>query len=364
MMSRDKMKLLIKVSITVIFNFFIIISLNLLAFIYLKYFGNPIDRSSFLLETKQELGWGQKSDLNTSFYQTKVFTDNEGFRNENKSPSEFSIWTLGPSSAFGWGVELEETYSSLLTPYASSINLSQIGYSSYQGYQLTKKVLGRFSPPKIAVLAYGVNDLDHFRFFHRKNGADKNILPMLTDKGSDLNFSLIKLIKKMTGSFSRTTECGSLKFFTSYPDSINRVSLDDFVQNYTALIEIFKAQETKLIIVNTPYMSEEKFSSQEFEAHMKKYSSISHLASKGNCTEAWNQFKLIRENEPLRVAYEVEIYNAELEKLAKKYDLIYIDAHKLLTSVEKNYVDPVHPSAIGHKLISQSILDQLGKNND
>jgi hypothetical protein len=74
-------------------------------------------------------------------------TDSNGFRTDDETsddasgtPQVVEVLVLGPSSAFGWGVEYHETYAVVVARTAGQglLNASQVGY--------------------------GINDIDRFRF--------------------------------------------------------------------------------------------------------------------------------------------------------------------------------------------------------
>jgi hypothetical protein len=148
-------------------------TLELIAWAFLNFSANPLYRARKLLRFDKEVGWFQKSDLTTSFEGKNVWTNKNGYRIQNKPVIKPTLVTLGPSSAFRCGVEEHETYSFLVSKRKGLplLNASGIGHSIYQGI-MGKKISQNFSPG-YAIIAYGVNHLDKFRFYDSESSPDE-----------------------------------------------------------------------------------------------------------------------------------------------------------------------------------------------
>lgn len=95
-----------------------------------------------------------------------IVSNAEGFRISSNEPSQTearTLYVLGDSSSFGWGVEYEKSYPSLLKEKLSSIapvklrNLSLPGYSSFQGKLLWQE-FGDIKNGDWVILSFGCND--------------------------------------------------------------------------------------------------------------------------------------------------------------------------------------------------------------
>ncbi len=147
--------------------------------------GDPLDKVKQVLVADGKLGWRQKKDFNGKFLDVSLKTNELGLRGNplgEFSKASKNIVLLGPSSTFGWGVEESKTYASLLQKILRNkhpgskiytLNAGQIGFSSWQGLYFFKD--GKLNALKIDVLviAYGVNDVDKFRFFYTSPLSDK-----------------------------------------------------------------------------------------------------------------------------------------------------------------------------------------------
>ncbi len=97
-----------------------------------------------------------------------LISNAEGFRVSSNEPTETEIsgrtlYVLGDSSSFGWGVEYEKSYPFLLTEKLNFIapfnlkNLSLPGFSSFQGKLLWEE-LGDVKKGDRVILSFGWND--------------------------------------------------------------------------------------------------------------------------------------------------------------------------------------------------------------
>ncbi|MBT5631466.1 MAG: SGNH/GDSL hydrolase family protein [Nitrospina sp.] len=100
-----------------------------------------------------------------------IVSDTAGFRvpleNQVKTTAiDRTLYVLGDSSSFGWGVNYEKTYSSLLVEQLNAINssvrfklrnLSQPGFTSFQG-KLLGQELKEVKKGDWVILSFGLND--------------------------------------------------------------------------------------------------------------------------------------------------------------------------------------------------------------
>ena len=366
---------------------------------YLKNFGDGLDKAKVLLRPDKTYAWIQVENYSGKFIGENVTINNQSFR--GKLPTKdnsLRILVLGPSSAFGWGVNDEQTYSNILKKNlllkknikVEVLNASQIGYSSYQGKILSKEhpYILKFDPDLI-VVAYGVNDIDRHRFFYQSSNPDKEALTQdfLTtnfnrEKILNSSYALSLLNRKVLGFMGKK----SCVTFPKIPP--RRVSLRSFKENVIQIQEVFKKP---IIFINTAhaykgspqvsYMNEEslellnELSDQELESHLnKKGDQNSHLwyllaLRAGKAKDCNNSQKFLEKAlklEEFRIAADLKFMNQELKKFSIEKGYFYADAFKLLDSKDipfKYFVDPIHPNALGHEKIALDIASMVIENN-
>lgn len=339
------------------------------AYFFLLGSGNALYRTRRILQTDPALGWRARPGLDTAFEKQPLITDSRGFRLWKIPPvgsasAAPQLLTLGPSSAFGWGVRAEETYHELTaqTLHIPALNASQIGYSSVQGELLWKQLQpdrkAQDGLPRFALLAYGINDLDKFRFYGANGERDKDFFrksPVqlgVFDRSPSLNFLSLFLI--LADEFSYHVNCGALASVSQ------RVSIPDFIATMDRLAAGLNARGFRPILINTPYYLP-PFPPVRPGDINAEYTRVQELARQGHCAEALAHLQTAKQLEPERVRQDVLILNQELTRLAARRQLTLIDAYMALQdgSEPLNFVDPVHPSPRGHRIISRQILETV-----
>lgn len=388
--------------LTVTAVFFWVIALETAARIGVDQFGSTLAKTMRVLQADPVLGWRQRPNLNRSFFGAKVVTDANGFRSADRgawNKSELRVLLLGPSSAFGWGVENDATYARQLqrllsesTGKAVSVfNASQIGHSSWQGRRLFESPLFAEARPDIVLLAYGVNDYDRFRFFFASDKPDKVELAKPRDvslQNGLMSHAFPQIMHQATQAVLSAVTCRDTGEIPH-----KRVSRQDVFANFSAMIQEARKRGARVMVINTPYelnrfasepdldvlhrqlhLVEQKIEQgelnqaaralQDLKKDHARISQVHYLASavlsrQGDCRAAQKAFEKGRELEPWRLYAELNDFNTGLERFSRNQRVLFIDAHALIGGRPEMFVDPVHPSAAGHKTIAAEIFKQL-----
>lgn len=342
--------------------------LEVICYVFLKGSSNPLYRARRILERHETWAWMAQPGLNTKFESAAVFTDQNGFRAEDENVvtdfNKVEMLTLGPSSAFGWGVGAEATYSALV---AKSLNLnylnaSQIGFSTTQGLLLWNSFLkDRLPNLKVVLIAYGINDLDNFRFYDLSFVNDLTYFAEQPKAASLINSNLLTTIDLFKNEFSLKISCSSLSHIEQ------RLSMDQSAQQTQALIQSLKTKNIKIIFIGTPYLRMKGkgtpyLNSGGILGAAYLYEQAEVAAAAGNCGEALEFVKRAKALEPWRVEDDVRKL-AEIQKaVCKDEGISYVDIFtefNQLAIQDEYFVDPVHPSVKGHDLIAKRVLEKL-----
>jgi len=119
------------------------------------------------------LGWRGMPDVTCRFVTTNfdvvIEHGTDGFRRANEGPPSNSgeevpatVWVLGDSFTWGWGVGQGETYVDRLNQNSAGVlyrNLGQSGYSAVQEYLLLKELLEKGECPEAVAVMFCVNDM-------------------------------------------------------------------------------------------------------------------------------------------------------------------------------------------------------------
>ena len=350
------------------FIFFLTI-LEFSSFFYLKYSSNPLYRAMNILTIHPMLGWMQKKNLNTEFESVKVITDKYGNRVSTTEPNDmrpFEFITLGPSSAFGWGVNADETYHHTISQKLgmNGLNASGVGHSIYQGSKNLNELISKpnfLEKIKFVNLAYGINDLDKFRFFDSLTNHDvdyfKNDFVFNKYEQMAYHSAFMTLLLLAKRKYVYQSQCLHLVKIEK------RVSWEEFELYITGMANMLMKKNIPIILITTPFLNQNpnpRFKKHEIDL---MYSAVELMAQNRKCKEAHDLFSKAKLLEPDNIEFEVNLFNQNLKELAKKNNWPIVDAHRLLSNHKKFFYDPVHPSKDGHEIIATEILKLLPKNN-
>lgn len=356
----------LKILFFFIVQFFVcLILVEGVSYIFLLKTSNPLYRARRILNYDSASGWYQKPSLNTKFDGAIVTTDSNGFRvKENDSRVHTSeLLILGPSSAFGWGVDFNSTYSSIVAEYlqATTINASGIGHSILQGEIIWDKYFSKDTTNiKYALISYGINDLDKYRFFDSEPIDDKIFfqnppLALSIDK-LNINSNFIMTLSLVMREIEYKNNCSQLSH------SVQRVSWDDFKKSLDQVTLSMKKRNITPVIIGTAYYLKQVNPNYSPDKILLAYEKVNKLAQDGSCDKAYDNLKIAKSYEPDDIYKKVLELNENLKNYAAASGLVFIDSFNLLNSAApaENYFDPVHPSSKGHLLIATQIIDSLG----
>ncbi|MDD2717158.1 MAG: hypothetical protein PHW04_14805 [Candidatus Wallbacteria bacterium] len=371
--------------------------------------GDPLDKAKQVLNPDSRLGWRQKADYNGRFLKIALKTNELGMRNiplAKIDKNAKTILVLGPSSTFGWGVEEQQAYPALLEDLLvrkykdqviSVINAGQIGFSSWQGLQFFKNDLSGKLKSNILIIAYGVNDVDRFRFFDTSPLPDKEefATPKKTWKIRLLNL----LYRFNFGNLLSRRIFNLFEDFSSRPIGIpvRRVDDTDFEKNIREMIQFAKSSGSEIILLTSAYKLpsfgsvEQKINEQYqelFETGVKKYEEKQYLVALtyfkkatevkpdrnltyyylsscysylGNSGEKKKMFEMARRTEPKRIAEDVDKLNQVLMKIAVQEGVLLVDSMKSLSllSPDSGFIDPIHMSALGNEAVAENLAVEI-----
>lgn len=341
--------------------------LEVICYCFLKTSSNPLYRARRILQQHENWGWQASPNLKTEFEGAPLWTEQNGFRVENAGETadfqKVELLTLGPSSAFGWGIAAEDTYTAQIAKslHLNYLNASQIGFSTEQGLLLWDLFLKNKLPHlKYVILSYGINDLDRFRFYDLSFTNDVIYFSQnsVKSKPASLPFN-----SNLLTTFNLFGNEAWLKFNCSSLSTIKqRLSLSESDHESRALIQNLKEKNVKIVFVGTPYLRMPANSDFQYGDVREYYQAAESAASAGNCREALGFIGQAKTLEPWRVEQDVAKLAVVQKKLSQDEGILYIDAYTAfnnLKSQKEYFVDPVHPTVQGHKLIADLVLEKL-----
>lgn len=384
---------------------------------------NPtqLERILAILEQDPVLVWKQRPNMNTVFEGALVRTNSMGLRAGGIYPQRqdntLRIVCLGASPTFGWGVAEQDTYPAQLQQLIQAstsnqqnievINAGVIGYSSHQGLSLLKKNILKLSPDIITV-AYGINDVDKYRFFRSTGEPDKDLKPR--DRFTILIENLLGrsyLVRSLQALLSHFQVMPSKYFGTTGTDNYTetlRVSPSEYRKNLEAIFQLATHKSIKVVFLKIPVglppqgelsqldrtRLEEKVTeairlgeTQNFEeaihklntvvAHDPPLSKPYYLLGKyysriGQHEQARKNYRLALKMEALDCGMRIAEYNQITESVATKNNALLVDIvsafakfsgssnEELFLSIKN---DMIHPSKMGHEIIARELYRSL-----
>ena len=365
---------------------------------------------SILKEPDPYLFWRQKphQPLNKN-----EILNRYGFRGPEfsirKSDSTYRIVCLGDSRSFGFGVEKEQdTYCGRLRRYLNQqnngthyevINLSVLGYSSFQGKRLLE-TFGLSLSPDMVLSFFGFNDMLYFHITDEE-AANKSKLIRKTQAILN-NYALYHLLRR---GFSSITNARN-KPIQVEQRIVRRVPLESYRKNLRDIAAMAHAQKIPVGFITTVVRKEpplvlnakrirykddqgrtcEKLQAQylldsvwlmnalEFPGEEK---SLDKLLAKYPELPILHYFKGIflqkrSEETAARIEFEtaealdddratIRQYNNALKSEAAMCGAQVIDLEPIFSSVEnvRLFDDDCHPNSLGHSLITGEIVKDM-----
>lgn len=374
--------------------------------------GDPLDKAMAVLRMDSALGWRQRERFSGTFLGLPLATDALGFRNPpGEAAAKRTILILGPSSTFGWGVREEETYSrrleSLLRERGQAvrvINAGEIGFTTWQGLELHRRHF-QGSRPDVMIVAYGVNDIDRYRFFVDDPRPDAVALApgvnpwTVALQNASGRLRLFHVARRKGLQFVGRAACaaGGGKV-PAEPVPELRVPPPAFDANLAGFLELAKSEGAKPVFVTSAFKlprfaevaaagakagreamaeglrafraSDCAAAAPAFERALKAdprlmeahyYLSACHRG-RGECAAAGAEFDRARAQEPQRIEADLRRYNEAMRAVARREKVPVVDADAILEGGRPElFVDPIHPSAEGHRRLAEALFELISR---
>lgn len=300
----------------------------------------------------------EPEDWIKSIYYVRI--NSSGFRGPELIPNDekmLRVMSLGDSCTFGHGEEEENVYTSLLEKRLSEklpakvFNLGVSGYSTTQGLMVFARMVNILNP-NVVTVAYGTNDaadvlfLPPFWVLPRK--PDKEIFgkPLKLSAKEKAYFHIERFIITKFGSSAVLAWVNRTFFIESRArmkerSGICRVPENDYMKNLEEFIDLSRKHNAKPIIL-TICVPDQYVEAARQAASAKGAPFIdTRELFKGTPS----QFELNPEYEE---QYEIARNRLGEENINKYPFLLFTN-------------DGCHPNALGHKIISDAIYEEIRK---
>lgn len=330
-----------------------------------------------LYTTDEQLFWKLRSnvqlDVRNNVYQTtgepirwKIETNAEGFRGPwlpaDRNQADPLVVCLGDSCTFGFRVDQGETYPSQLQaflrahglPRAVVLNCGVPGYSSFQGARVAEQLLPRLRPDFV-IMAFGANDLEPaLRTDLQRSGQKVPLSGAVSGLRSRLAVARL---------FDRLFRSQRVAPDASIPNQ-RRVNDEQYAANLLAMITAAKQAGAEVMVQDLIFVAPVYAKQIERLVHQQQ---VEHLDGRQLIQKGLEQILAGDRFQEQRMAID-QFWDTKLDK----YNFVYYSEqyYQQLWSIPQwqgylRYllVEPVHPSPLGHQLISEQIGSWILKKN-
>lgn len=341
---------------------------------WVHHHGDALQRARLVLEPDARIGWHQRGDLSTSFEGHPLHTDEIGLRiaDDGSHYTKSDILVLGPSSAFGWGVANGETWSAQVEKILSQegapvsvVNSSQIGFSLHQGIRLYDEQLStRYPSARVIVIAFGVNDIDRFRFFGTDPTSDEDYFSTSHDVALEAlanHWAFTGIVLRAWQESRVFRQCG----LTNSPHL--RSEPETFKQLLRKFVLRLRAEGKRVVLVNSARHFPIQPNPLKARLAEDLYGESVSAAQSGACARSRALLQEANQNEPWRVLRDIDRINVAMNEVAKELDTPLADLASALNdptgaggnAMGRLFVDPIHFSPEGHLLAAKVIATQI-----
>ena len=252
---------------------------------------------------------------------------------------EKSIFILGDSSSFGWGVDFEDTYGFVLTDIINrslrpgegsyqTINRSMPGFTTFDGMKAVRKMSGVKVGDRVLV-SFGSNDHSLASMTDSQRAANLQSTSVKLHRELE-QFLLFKMLKSFWVS-------ARISFGDEIEHPVNRVPIDSYSKNLKIIFETIKSHGGEPVFISI--------------CNFKHYTSAAFELA-GAIDIPFVDF--VREVRPF------------LDQIPKRFPdkfMRYFDAYGEKMDEDGLYAvlfpDGCHPNAIGHRLLGEILFKIL-----
>ncbi|MFP6618595.1 MAG: GDSL-type esterase/lipase family protein [Pirellulaceae bacterium] len=288
-----------------------------------------------------------------------IQTNREGFRGisvpPGGAPAAPLVLCLGDSCTFGFRVDQEQTYPSQLQAYLRSqglpgavvLNCGVPGYSSFQGARLARQLLSRVRPDFV-VIAFGANDLEQALRSDQQRGELTGQVPgMLSGLRSRL--AVARLYDRLFRSQRVAPEVNSQAMF-------QRVNQQEYESNLSSMITAAQEVGAEVMVQDLVFVAP-VYAAQIGRLVQQKQ--VAYLDGRQLLAEGLQEIMAGTRFQEQRAAidrfWDVELAKYNFVYYSERYYQQLLKIPQWQGYLRYLLVEPVHPSPLGHQLISEQV---------
>ena len=288
-----------------------------------------------------------------------IETNQEGFRGASVplagTPAVPLVLCLGDSCTFGFRVDQEQTYPSQLQSYlraqglpgAVVLNCGVPGYSSFQGARLTSQLLSRLRPDFV-VIAFGANDLEQALWSDQQRGESTEQVPGILS-GLRSRLAVARLYDRLFRSQRVAPEVTSQAMF-------RRVNQEEYQRNLLSMVTAAQAVGAEVMVQDLIFVAPVY---AEQIASLVQQKQVAHLDGRRLLEQGLKEIlsgtRFQEQRAVIDRFWDVELAKYNFVYYSERYYQQLLNIPQWQGYLRYLLVEPVHPSPLGHQLISEQV---------
>ncbi len=288
-----------------------------------------------------------------------IQTNREGFRGVSVppggAPAAPLVLCLGDSCTFGFRVDQEQTYPNQLQAYLRSqglpgavvLNCGVPGYSSFQGARLARQLLSQVRPDFV-VIAFGANDLEQALRSDQQRGELTGQVPGMIS-GLRSRLAVARLYDRLFRSQRVAPEVNSQAMF-------RRVNQQEYESNLSSMITAAQEVGAEVMVQDLVFVAP-VYAAQISRLVQQKQ--VAYLDGRQLLAEGLKEIMSGTRFQEQRAAidrfWDVELAKYNFVYYSERYYQQLLNIPQWQGYLRYLLVEPVHPSPLGHQLISEQV---------
>ncbi|MDE0735005.1 MAG: GDSL-type esterase/lipase family protein [Pirellulaceae bacterium] len=288
-----------------------------------------------------------------------IQTNREGFRGVSVppggAPAAPLVLCLGDSCTFGFRVDQEQTYPNQLQAYLRSqglpgavvLNCGVPGYSSFQGARLARQLLSQVRPDFV-VIAFGANDLEQALRSDQQRGELTGQVPGMIS-GLRSRLAVARLYDRLFRSQRVAPEVNSQAMF-------RRVNQQEYESNLSSMITAAQEVGAEVMVQDLVFVAP-VYAAQIGRLVQQKQ--VAYLDGRQLLAEGLKEIMSGTRFQEQRAAidrfWDVELAKYNFVYYSERYYQQLLNIPQWQGYLRYLLVEPVHPSPLGHQLISEQV---------
>jgi lysophospholipase L1-like esterase len=362
----------IRISKKILFMFITLTLVLILPELFIRILNLPVNDKVFQLKLSEknpyilpdlQTIWKNKPNSFFNYFGEPVWIDRNGFRSISASSSNetasHTIYCIGGSTTFGFGVSQENTFSYILESklnrsfgnnHFKVVNAGVVGFTSTQGLKLLETKILRFKPDMV-VFSFTWND-QLLRTVPISEFYKKIQSPSFRTKTLFMHSKLFCLLSELL-----------MKYMKPFPQSdflVPAVSLSEYKNNLETLLSLCKSNHLDLLLLSEFTSNENIHINDDYKIAMETFADVNNIWFTDAQKTITDSYEINDQENISTPMLEDKSFPINPRKTFKKKMNIKLinrtDPEKFLRAY---LLDACHYTNLGHERIASELFDLI-----